>query len=262
MDSQPRESEAVVGAPSMGDIVSDSQPDDLELASNPALAQDMALALLKRRDLAADAVEKISKNASLIKQRKVRLAVAAHPLAHRRIALRLIREFYTFDLMQFALLPAVAADLKRAADELLVSRVASITLGERIALARRASALVAAALLLDKEARVWQTALQNSRLTEAAIVKALLRSSASAAFVEGVCRHAKWSPRPEIRVALLRNEKTPLARALDFARTLPPAQLRDVLHASRLPERIKHYLREALDSGKSTGRTPGRLPAK
>ena len=220
---------------------------DLEQASDPALTQDLALALLKRRDLEQDAVERISKNAALMKQRKVRLAIAGHPRAPRRIALRLIREFYTFDLMQFSLMPAVAADLKHTADEMLVARLSSITLGERIALARRASAVVVGALLLDKEACVWQTALENPRLTENTIVKALLRTNATAAFVSAICRHAKWSPRHEIRVALLRNEKTPMARAIEFARTLPPAQLRDILHASRLPERIKSYLREKLD---------------
>jgi hypothetical protein len=210
-----------------------SATDDLARASDPALTPDLALALLLRRDLPPDAVEHI--------------AVAAHPRAPRRIALRLIREFYTFDLMQFALQPAVAADLKRAADDLLVTRVASITLGERISLARRASASVAAALLLDKETRVWQTALENSRLTETAIGRALLRTGASRAFVEAVCHHPKWSLRPEIRIALLRNEKTPLSRALEFARRLPPAQLRDILHASRLPEKIKESLRKEVE---------------
>ncbi|MGB6475889.1 MAG: hypothetical protein WBF04_17700 [Candidatus Sulfotelmatobacter sp.] len=222
-------------------------PDDLARASDPALTPDLALALLQRRDLPADAVEQISKNAGVMKSRKVRIAVAAHPRAPRRIALRMIREFYTFDLMQFALQPAVAADLKRAADEMLVNRLTSITLGERIALARRASTNVAAALLADKESRVWQTALENPRVTEAAICRALLRSDATRPFVEAVCHHSKWSLRPEIRVASLRNEKTPLSRAIEFARRLPPAQLRDILHTSRLPEKIKNALRKELE---------------
>ncbi len=225
-----------------------SAPDDLARASDPASTPDLALALLQHRDLLSDAVEQIAHNLGVMKSRKVRIAVAAHPRAPRRIALRLIREFYTFDLMQFALQPAVAADLKRAADDLLVNRVASITLGERIALARRASGNVAAALLLDKEMRVWQTALENSRLSETAIARALLRTGATRAFVETVCHHPKWSLRPEIRIALLRNEKTPLARAIEFARRLPPAQLRDILHASRLPEKIKESLRKELES--------------
>jgi hypothetical protein len=193
-------------------------------------------------------IEQISRNTAVMKSRKVRVALAAHPRAPRRIALRLIRELYTFDLMQFSLIPAVAADLKRVADELLVARLASITLGERIALARRSSAMVAAALLLDKESRVWQTALENPRVTEAAIVKALLRPAATPAFVKAVCHHARWSLRPEVRMALLRNEYTPMARALEFARRMPPAQLRDILHASRLPEKVKAYLRKDLES--------------
>jgi hypothetical protein len=214
---------------------------DVQAAADPALTADLALALVKDRDLLSEAIELISRNAAVMKSRKLRVALAAHPRTPRRIALRLIRELYTFDLMQFSLIPVVAADLKRVADEMLVARLVSITLGERISLARRSSAMVASALLLDRESRVWQTALENPRLSEAAIVKALLRPSATPAFVKAVCHHAKWSVRPEIRVALLRNEYTPLARALEFACRLPPAQLRDILHASRLPEKIKAY---------------------
>jgi hypothetical protein len=223
---------------------------DHSSAADPALNADLALEMVKDRNLAAEAIEQISRNTAVMKSRKVRVAVAAHPRTSRRIALRLIREFYAFDLMLFALLPAVAADLKRVADELLVARLASITLGERISLARRSSAMVAGALLLDKEARVWHTALENPRLSESALVKALLRPSATPAFVSAVCHHSKWSVRPEIRYALLRNESVPLARALEFARRIPPAQLRDILHASRLPEKVKSYLREQLKAKK------------
>lgn len=222
---------------------------DLVTAAEPALTADLALAALKDREASSDVLEQISRNAAVMKSRKVQVVLAGHPRTPRRIALRLIRELYTFDLMQFSLLPAVAADLKRIADEMLVARLASITLGERIALARRSSAMVAGALLLDKETRVWQTALENPRVTEPAIVKAVLRPAATPAFVKEVCHHARWSVRPEIRVALLRSEFTPMARALEFARRLPPAQLRDVLHASRLPEKIKIYLRKELKAG-------------
>jgi hypothetical protein len=71
--------------------------------------------------------------------------------------------------------------------------------------------------------------------------------------VKALCHHPKWSLRPEIRWALLRNEYTPLARAIEFARRLPPAQLRDILHNSRLPEKIKAYLRKDLEKGRATG---------
>ena len=211
-----------------------------------ALSEDLALAQLKDPDLSSEAVEQINRNAAAMKSRKVRLAVAAHHRTPRRIALRVIREFFTFELMQFALTPVAPADLKRVADELLLGRLASITLGERISLARRSSAAVAGGLLLDKEPRVWQTALENPRLTEVGVVRALAKSAASRVFVEAVCQHAKWSARSEVRCALLRSSYTPLAKAIELARRIPPRQLQDILHASKLPESVKREVRKAV----------------
>ena len=209
-----------------------------------ALSEDLALAQLKDSNATPELIEQISRNAAAMKSRKVRMAVAAHARVPRRLALRVVRELYTFELMQFALMPTAPADLKHVADELLLGRLASITLGERISLARRSSSAIAAGLLLDKEIRVWQTALENPRLTEAGVVKALQRAGASRAFVEAVCRHAKWSPRIEIRVALLRNAHTPVTKAIEFAQRIPAQQLRDILHASNLPESTKRLLRK------------------
>jgi hypothetical protein len=216
-------------------------------SNDTAATEDLALAQLKDPDLSSDAFEHLYRNESVMKSRKVRMAMASHLRTPRRIALRIVRELYTFELMQFALRPGAAADLKRIADELLLSRLPSITLGERISLARRSSTVVAAGLLLDKEPQVWQLALENARLTEAAIVKALQRPTGTHAFVEAVSHHAKWSVRHEVQVALLRNAHTPLAKALEFARRIPARQLRDILHASRLPERIKSQLRKERD---------------
>ncbi|HTT25223.1 MAG TPA: hypothetical protein VMG82_40280 [Candidatus Sulfotelmatobacter sp.] len=221
-----------------------SQPD-----APAARTEDLALAQLKDPDLSSDTIEKISRDSAATNSRKVRLALAAHSHTPRRIALRLIRELYTFELMQYALTPAAAADLKRVAEELLLSRMNAITLGERISLARRSSTAIAGALLLDKEQKVWQPALENARLTEAAVVKALQRTAATSVFVDMVSHHPKWSVRNEVQVALLRNAHTPMAKAIEFARRIPPRQLRDILHTSRLPEKVKSYLRKEKDTG-------------
>jgi hypothetical protein len=230
-------------------MVQEFHPNEAHAAENvaemlpPALTEDLALSQLKHRDLSPQDIEALTQNAGVMKSRKVRMAIASHPSTPRRIALRLIRELYTFELIRFALTPVVAADLKRVADELLLARLPSITLGERIALARRSSALVAGALLLDKETPVWQAALENARLTESAVIKALQRN-VTPALVDAVSHHAKWSVRAEVRMVLLRNAHTPLARAIEFAHRLPSAQLSDILHTSRLPEKIKAYLRK------------------
>ncbi len=235
-----------------------SSPAAPEVAPDSPLTEDLALSLLKNVEVPALEIEHLAKNVALMKSRKIRVALAAHAHTPRHLALRVIRELYTFDLMQFALRPTAPADLKRTADEILVNRLPSITLGERISLARRCSALLGTALLVDREPRVWQAALENPRLTEAAVIKALHRSIATPAFVQATCHHAKWSVRPDIRIALLRNAHTPLPRALDFARALAASQLREILRNSRLPEKIKALLRKDAEARKARVEPAGR----
>ena len=111
----------------------------LNAATDPALTRDLALALLKRVDLPAEVLEEISKNQTLHKQRQVKFALASHPRTPRHISVPLVRELYTFDLMRVALSPTVPADIKKTADKALISRLKTITVGERLTLARRAS---------------------------------------------------------------------------------------------------------------------------
>ena len=211
-------------------------------AQHPALTEELALALLKHPDLPSAAVESLSKNGALLKQRKVRVAVASYPRTPRHISLPLLRHLYTLDLMHVALTPVVPADVKKVADETLVTRLGTVSSGEKMSLARRASGRIAEQLLLEKETRIMDAALENPRLTEISIVKTLTRADASAAFVQAVCHHVNWSQRREVRIALLRNQKTPLARALEFAQSLSLATLKEILNNSRLPAAVKSCL--------------------
>jgi hypothetical protein len=241
--------------------------DLLRTAADPELTEDLALSLLKRPDLHSEVLEQLAKNANALKSRKVKMALASHPHTPRHVSVPLARQFYTFDLMKVALSPTVPADVKVAVDDVLISRLKTVTTGERLTLARRASGRVAAALLLDvkisegklveerivtrkinyaeavaRETRVMRTALENPRLTEALVINSVLRPAASAALVHAVAQHAKWSCRREIRAALLRTEHLSLARALEFSQEIPAPLLRELLASSRLPAQIKDQL--------------------
>jgi hypothetical protein len=227
-----------------------------EAASDPALTEDLALVLLKQSDLPTQVLDRLSRNSGVMKSRKVKLALIEHPRTPRHISIPMVRHLFTFDLMRVALTPVVPADIKMSAEESLINRLERLSQGERLSLARRASGRVAAVLLLDPESRVIYAALENSRLTESAVIKALMRRNAPEALVRAVCRHSKWSPRREIRIALLRNDKTPLAGAIEFARSLPVALVREILQGSRLPETTKSSL---LKDVRAPGRNRGRM---
>jgi hypothetical protein len=150
--------------------------------------------------------------------------------------------------MKLALVPQLATDIKRAAEEALVTRSVSLSLGERLSLAKQGSSRIAAALLLDPEPRVTDAALNNPRVTEEGVIRALQHGKVSSHLVHAVCHHSDWPHRQEVRIAALRCELTPLASAIAFASNLPLSQLKDVLSQSKLPERVKQYLLEAANS--------------
>jgi hypothetical protein len=217
------------------------------VAGDPRLSEDLALALLNRRDLPREALEALSKNGQVAKQRKVRLGLVMHPRTPRHISVPTIRHIYTFELMQVALLPAVPPDVKRAAEEVLMGRLATIAPGERLALAKQGSGRVAAALLLDKEERVMQAALGNPQMTEVWIVKALKAETGTELLAPAVSRHQKWSFRNEVKAALLGNRFTPPARMIQLAGELPVNLIKDVLRNGRLSTQAKNSLLAVLE---------------
>lgn len=223
-------------------IHSHAEDDMLTAASNPNLTEDLARALLSRHDLPGSVLQALAKNGVVAKHRSVLVALVGHPHTPRFVALPMARSLFPFELMNVALQPGVPADLKVVLEQMLIDKLETMSLGERISLAKRGSTRVAEALLSDKEMRVVETAMTNPYLTEACIVHVLMREDVPPRFVELVAHHAKWGLRNDIRYALLRNPNTPLAMALRFAQTLPADVARDALHNSNLPNNVKAYL--------------------
>jgi hypothetical protein len=89
-----------------------------------------------------------------------------------------------------------------------------------------------------------QAALENGRLTESCVVRALQSPQANEAFVQRVCGHPRWSLQRDIRLALLRNPHTPLARVAHFAASLPANLLSSLLDGAK-PE-VKQELQAEL----------------
>ena len=166
------------------------------------LTEDAALALLKKADLQPAVLEKLSKSSSLMKSRKVKLALVQHLRTPRHVLLPLLRHLFTFDLMRVALMPAVSAEAKIAAEESLIHRLEKLSLGEKLSLAKRSSGRVASALLHDPDPGVVDTALKNGRLTESAVLRELMKRNAGPHLAHTISAHPKWGLRQEVRTAL------------------------------------------------------------
>ena len=229
------------------ELIASAFVEDLVAAAKlPGLTEDLALAILRRRDLPGAVLEEIARNHSVIKQRKVLLGVAEHQHTPRHISLPLLRRLFTFELMQLALTPSVLPDIKLAADEILTTKLTTLAVGERITLARRGSTKIAGTLLLDAETTVIEAALQNPRTTEASIVKALGRPETPLTFLTMLVNHSRWSLRREIQIGILRRREATEGLVLNVAAKLPKPVIQQLIRQAKLPAGRKELLEKAL----------------
>jgi len=80
----------------------------------------------------------VGRRKHLLKNYRVKRALAFHPRAPRLISLRLLGDLYLMDLVQLTLSPGVLAELKRSAEEQLLARLPQLPLGTENHLGRGA----------------------------------------------------------------------------------------------------------------------------
>ena len=212
------------------------------LLDNPALDETKLTLLLARKDLPTEVLEEIGARKTLVKSYAVKKALLFHPRTPRLVGLRLLKDLYLMDLVQFALSPAAAVELKRYAEEQVVARLPQMPLGQKITLARRGPARVAGALLLEGHAQVLPIALDNPYLTEAQVLKALAREKVPTVVVQALAKHRKWSQAYNVRVAIVRNPSAPISIVLTFLPQLTVSDLRELAAPGIVPENLRKYL--------------------
>ena len=200
----------------------------MALLDNPALDETKLCLLLERKDLPGEILEEVGRRKHLLKNYRVKRALAFHPRAPRLISLRLLGDLYLMDLVQLTLSPGVLAELKRSAEEQLLARLPQLPLGQKITLARRGPARVAGALLADGHAKVIPVALDNPNVTEAQVLKVLSREKLPTALIPAISHHRKWSVSYNVRLALVRHPLSPLATILAYLPHITVSDLREL----------------------------------
>ena len=109
----------------------------LLLIENPNFAETHASLLLERLDLSANLLSALAAQKKWLATESVRLRLARHPRTPRRVAIPLLRQLFLFDLVQLSLLPSVPAEIRRVAEEIIITRVPHLAVGEKLTLARR-----------------------------------------------------------------------------------------------------------------------------
>ncbi len=229
----------------------------LSLLENPELEEPHITALLARLDLSTKTISAIAAATKWTSRESIRLALARHPRTPKRIALSLLRQIFLFDLARLSLLPSVPADIRRAAEEIILTRVPHLPVGEKLTLARRGPARVAGALLAEGHAQAIKLALDNAFLTESQVLKVLAKSGVPERAVAAIARHRKWSHMYNVRVALVRNPSTPPPHVMAILPDLTLRDLKDLAGLETLPPHVRKYIDKELQRRfERTGKQP------
>ena len=229
-------------------LINETPPDALlPLLDNPAFDETSLCLLLQRKDVRSELLTEVLKRRHFLKNYLVKKLLAFHPHTPRTDGLRLLRDLYLMDLVQFAISPGVLPDLKRKAEDQVVAKLPQIPLGQKITLARRSPARIAGALLADGQPTVIKAALSNPNLTEAQILRVLAREKLSPVVVQSIAQDAKWSHYYNVRIALLRQPSTTLTTILAFLPELTVSDLRELVAPGILPENLRHYLQAEIN---------------
>ena len=179
------------------------------LLKNPQINEDHLLALLKRRDLPEELINSIYQKHKQSLSHRIVLALVKNPTTPGTLIRNLLPLLRLFELVDLCFIPGVTPDQKLAAERVILQRLPTTPLGNKITLARRGTANMIAALLKEGHPQLFEVCLSNSHLKEAAIYQFLRGATAGAETISMVARHNRWNQRPNLRHAILKNPKTP-----------------------------------------------------
>ncbi|MEM7048986.1 MAG: hypothetical protein AAF604_04970 [Acidobacteriota bacterium] len=157
---------------------------------------------------------------------ELRRDIAFHPQTPEARALELLPTLFWRDLAALGTEMRVRPTLRRAADRHLIRRFTGLSLGEKIALAKRAGPVLMSHARSDPSPAVIAALLDNPRLTEGLLAPLLQREDVNPAVLEVIARSRRWGQRYGIRRALCSNRRTPLATALALLPLLKKADQR------------------------------------
>jgi hypothetical protein len=223
----------------------------LALLENPNLDEGHVAQLLEHLDLPANVLSTIAETGKWAVSEGVRLRLARHPRTPRRIALSLVRRLFLFDLVRLSLLPSTPAEIRRVAEEMIVTRIPHLPVGEKLTLARRGPARVAGAILAEGHAQAIKLALANAFLTESQVLKVLAKPGVPERSVAAIAQHPKWSCQYNVRMALVRNAHTPVPSVMAFLPNLTMRDLHEIATLEGLAPHLKKYIQQELTRRKA-----------
>lgn len=232
----------------------------LAVLDNPKFQEKHAEALVQRVDVSPTVLAGVAETGKgkWMSSESVRLGLAQHPHTPKRIARTALRQLFLFNLVRLTLLPSAPPDIRRFAEDVILGRVPHLPMGEKLTLARRGPARVAAAILAEGHPQAVKRALGNAFLTEAQVLKTLAKDGLNDRVIIAIAEHPKWSCRSIVQLKLARNAATPLEFVQRFISDLTERDLSELSNSSETPVSVRKLITGEIVRRKGEGQdSPG-----
>ncbi len=224
------------------------QPVEVLLAvlRNPFFDEHHLLALLKQRGLPQAVFTTIYANKHLIEGSTVKFALLVNPEIPSHIAATLLPQLTIFELLKICLMPGITPDQRLSAERAVIQRIPTQPLGNKMTLARRGTSAIVESLLREGIPTLVEACLDNPHLKEGSVHQFITAYSSTAETISMVARSGRWKGRPNIRLAILKNPRTPTIWYTMFLPGLPQNTIKELLSVPRLTFAQKELVRQAL----------------
>jgi hypothetical protein len=197
------------------------------------------LLLLRNRQATPSLLTRVGDDRHWVRKSEVRRLLVQHPRIPLGLARTLLGHLFWKELSEVAGNLRVHPFVRRQAERLLQVRLEGLTAGEKIALARRAPRGVLTSLIHSDDVRVLRSVLGNPSLIEQDAVTIARGGKASAELLAYLSNHPKWGARRSIRLALIKNPRTPVPVALKLVGALPRRELRELIRDASVPKIVR-----------------------
>ncbi len=209
--------------------------------SNPVLSEEHILSLLRNPHITKEIIQTVHDRFS--KSYKVQFGIVNCPKTPYTLSMRLLQTLFWNDLVRIAENYRLFPPLRRSAENYLREKVSGLTLGEKKTLARTAPRPVIGLLKTELEPSVFGCLLRNPRFVEEDLLPIISNELTPVGVLETIASDRQWTNRYPVRLALVRNLRTPLRFTLSFLSKLQKRDLEILAKDAQTP----HLIRAAAD---------------
>jgi hypothetical protein len=205
--------------------------------SNPLISEEHILSLLRNPRITKEIIQTVHDRFN--KSYKIQFGIVNCPKTPYTLSMRLVQSLFWNDLVRISENYRLFPPLRRTAENYLREKISGLTLGEKKTLARTAPRSVFGLLKTETEPSVFSCLLRNPRFVEEDLLPVINHELTPVSILEAIASDRQWTNRYPIRLALVRNTKTPLRFSLSFLSRLQKSDLESLIKAPKTASLIR-----------------------